>query len=82
MFGLHIHLPVKQALNSKQYTKGYETIIREILRRSGYFNKYYIHIFGGGMLVQFTVQFNISWKESKKLEAIFLMEGIFMFYMY
>ena len=33
MFWLHRHLPAKQALNSK----GYERIIREILRRYGYF---------------------------------------------
>jgi len=37
MFWLHKHLPVKQALNSKQSAKGYERIIREILRSSGYF---------------------------------------------
>ena len=28
-----------QALNSKQSAKGYVRIIRDILRRSGYFNK-------------------------------------------
>ena len=33
MFWQHRHLPAKQALNSK----GYERIIREILRRYGYF---------------------------------------------
>ena len=32
MFWLHRHLPAKQALNSKQSAKGYEKIIREILR--------------------------------------------------
>ena len=40
MFWLHRHLPLPatQALNSKQSIKGYERIIRGILRRSGYFN--------------------------------------------
>ena len=37
MFWLHRHLPAKQVLNSKQSAKGYEQIIWEILRRSGYF---------------------------------------------
>ena len=36
MFWLHKHLPAKQFLNSKQSSKGYERIIREILRSSGY----------------------------------------------
>ena len=40
-FLLHRHLPAKPALNSKQSAKGYERIIQEILRRSGYFNKMY-----------------------------------------
>ena len=35
MFWLHRHLLAKHALNSKQSTRGYERIIREILRRSG-----------------------------------------------
>ena len=35
MFWLHRHPPAKHALISKQSTKGYERIIREILRRSG-----------------------------------------------
>ena len=34
MFWLHRHLPAKQVLNSKQYAKGYERIIRQILGRS------------------------------------------------
>ena len=34
MFWLHRHLPAKQALNSKQSTKGYKRIIQEILRIS------------------------------------------------
>ena len=38
-FLFHRHLPAKPALNSKQSAKGYERIIQEILRRSGYFNK-------------------------------------------
>ena len=38
MFCLHRHLQTKQALNSKHSAKVYERIIREILRRSGYFN--------------------------------------------
>ena len=38
MFWLHRHLPAKQALNSKQSTTGYDRIIWEILRRSGYFS--------------------------------------------
>ena len=38
MFWLHRNLAAKQVLNSKQYAKGYERIIRQILRRSGYFN--------------------------------------------
>ena len=37
-FWLNRYLPAKQILNSKQYAKGYERIIREILRRSGYFS--------------------------------------------
>ena len=40
MFWLLKHLPSKQALNSKQSTKGYERKIQEILRRSGYFREY------------------------------------------
>jgi len=32
MFWLHRYLLVKQVLNSKQSAKGYEKIIREILR--------------------------------------------------
>ena len=39
MFCLHRHLQTKQALNSKHSAKVYERIIREILRRSGYFNR-------------------------------------------
>ena len=38
MLWLHRHLPAKQALNSKQSAKGFEGIIQDILRRSGYFN--------------------------------------------
>ena len=37
MLWLHRHLSAKQALNSKQSAKGYERIIEDILRRSGYF---------------------------------------------
>ena len=40
MFWLHRHLPAKQALKSKQSTKGYERMIPEILRRSGCFTVY------------------------------------------
>ena len=39
MFCLHRHLQTKQALNSKHWAKVYERIIRDILRRSGYFNR-------------------------------------------
>ena len=39
MFWLHRQPPAKQVLNSKQSAQGYERIIREILRRSGYFSK-------------------------------------------
>ena len=38
------HLPTKQALNSIKSGKGYERIIREILRRSGYFKRHYENI--------------------------------------
>ena len=38
MFWLHRHLLAKQGLNLKQSAKVYERIIREILRRSGYFS--------------------------------------------
>ena len=38
MFWLHRHLPAKQAQYSKQSAKGYERIIQEILRGSGYFS--------------------------------------------
>ena len=41
IFWLHRHLPAKQALNSKQSAKGYETIIQEILRRYGQSLTYY-----------------------------------------
>ena len=37
MFWLSRNLPAKHVLNSKQSAKGYERIIQEILRRSGYF---------------------------------------------
>ena len=40
MFWLRRHLPAKQAINSKQSTKEYERIIRDILRRSGYFTQF------------------------------------------
>ena len=40
MFWLHRHLLAKQVLNSKQSAKGYERIIPEILRRSGYFSTF------------------------------------------
>ena len=39
MFWLDRNLTIKHALKSKQSTKGYKRIIREILRRSGYFHK-------------------------------------------
>ena len=52
MFWLYRHLLAKQALNSKQSTKGYERIIREILRRSGYFNNTLFQVPGRmGLLV-------------------------------
>ena len=38
MFWLHRHIRARQVLNSKQSAKRYERIIREILRRSGYFS--------------------------------------------
>ena len=40
MFLLDRYLLVKQALNSKKSAKGYERIIPEILRRSGYFSTF------------------------------------------
>ena len=40
MFWLQRHILAKQALNSKQSAKGYERIIREILRRPGCFSMY------------------------------------------
>ena len=47
MFWLRRHLPAKQVLSSKEPAKGYERIIREILRRSGYFrNKNYEQVIG------------------------------------
>ena len=39
MFLPYKNLLAKQALNSKQSVKGYDGIIREILRRSGYFSR-------------------------------------------
>ena len=40
MYWLHSHLPAKKALKTKQSIKGFERIIPEILRRSGYFTVY------------------------------------------
>ena len=48
-------IPSKQALNSKQCVKGYERIIREILRRSGYFRVIRMFAnFGPGFFFAFT----------------------------
>ena len=44
MFWLHRHLLAKKALNSKQCAKGYERIIQDILRKSGYFSKGIVNI--------------------------------------
>ena len=71
------HLPTKQVLNSKEPAKGYKRIIREIIRRSGYFrNKNYEQVVIGPTLFALIVWLVLFQKNKATLTLNAMMKVI------